>query len=227
MYKQLYKIYEGKPIGNNCDKRPIFSFIRGVNMANALNQIDRGHIEIKGKICFINNPEDYSNYQGYMFRPIFFDDEIYDLLYTKEELLAEGYSQEQAEKMVGYYKYMGKCHSVAQYFLEEMSNGRPDVKAITSLTRTIDDKYCFHSYICFYSKKNGMEMIIDFTQNIMMPKYQYDELMVEKELNILNYTEYVDFINNSDYNKKCKFAPLLYLALIQLQKIEDKTKKVS
>lgn len=224
MYKKLFKKYEGVYIGNHSDVVKNFSIIRGINMSNALGYSRRGNIEFQGIDGFINDPLNYSSFGEYKFKPIFYDKELYDLLYTKEELINEGYSLEEAKKREGYYKYMMMCHSVTLSYLKDVGKERLDVRAITSLARTIDDKYFFHSYICYFSKEMGMDMIADFSQNIVMPKFQYDELMLEKELNSLNYTEYVESIGYSDYSDDCGLAELLYLGLVNLKKIEE-TKK--
>lgn len=222
MYKELFKKYEGVYIGNHSAAIQNYNIIRAINMSNALGYSCRGNMNFKGVEGFINYPLNYSNYGVYKFKPIFYDKELYSLLYTKEELINEGYSLEEANLMEGYYKYMKMCHSVTLLYLIENGKDCLDIRAITSLARTVDDKYYFHSYICYFSNELGMNMIADFSQNIIMPKFQYDELVVEKELNVLNYLEYIQYINNSNYDSKCGLNELLYLGLVSLEKYEKK-----
>ena len=69
-----------------------------------------------------------------------------------------------------------------------------------------------------FDKETGEEMVADLANNIIMPKYQYYELIIEQEINVLGYQEYLEY-NNQDTNG---ITLLLFLALTELKKMEDK-----
>lgn len=225
MYRELFEKYEGTFTGKQSLTAHNFSIIRTLNMANALGECKRGMTKINNFDVNIVKPSNYSSYGSYIFKPIYHSKKLTNYLYTKEELINEGYSLEEALKNVGTYKFMGKCHAITLLWLQLEGEIRSDIRAITSLVRIGDNRYYFHSYICYYSKKMKMDMIADFAQNIIMPKSHYDELILEQEINVLNYNDYLDFINCSGYSYECGFSELLYLGLVTLKKL-DKQKKL-
>ncbi|MGM9849444.1 MAG: hypothetical protein ACI31V_00925 [Bacilli bacterium] len=102
----------------------------------------------------------------------------------------------------------GECHNVTQKVLEECHNC--DISAVTSVCINTNFILYFHSYIC--DRKENK--IIDFSKKIIMDKDVYDKLFCYKQLNDLNYTEYREEFDNSDYDGS--LYPLLYLSLDKL-----------
>lgn len=112
------------------------------------------------------------------------------------------------------YHLCGQCHVVTASYLEKHQH--PRYSAVTSLCYG-DGSYFFHSYIWDRKTKN----IYDFSRNIIMPKEQYDEVFVCREINVLSYDEYVYYLQYYEY-MLCgeDYCRLMYLALIKLYEEE-------
>ena len=75
------------------------------------------------------------------------------------------------------------CHDVSFYLIKKYDIFR----AITAIcTKGLNEKY-YHSFVI-----DDEDYVIDFTGNLIMPKEQYYLLQDVKELNSVNYKEYLD-----------------------------------
>ena len=75
------------------------------------------------------------------------------------------------------------CHDVSFYLIKKYDTFR----AITAIcTKGLNEKY-YHSFVI-----DDEDYVIDFTGNLIMPKEQYYLLQDVKELNAVNYKEYID-----------------------------------
>jgi len=107
----------------------------------------------------------------------------------------------------------GQCHRVSQTIIEACSD-YDNISAITSLC--VNTKYLlfFHSYI--YDRNE--DKILDFSRRFSMDKTQYDKLFCYKEINNVNYNEFVDKLVNLRYEENNEgLYPLLYLAVNELE----------
>lgn len=113
---------------------------------------------------------------------------------------------------LGISKLSGNCHYVVEKVLELW--GYDNISAVTSLCININNMFYFHSYI----HDRNIDMVLDFSKNLMMDKDDYDNLFCQYEFNDLNYDEYMEKLDSSNYNaKKDNIYPLLYLACHELE----------
>ena len=117
------------------------------------------------------------------------------------------------------YCFSAQCHSVTSKYLELCHSD--NIKAVTSVCININNIKYFHSYIWDVSNN----LIIDFARDIVMDKSYYDFLFVDKEINVLDYKEYLLYMNKFDYRHCGKdYCRLFYLALATLYE-EEKGEK--
>ena len=116
------------------------------------------------------------------------------------------------------YVLSHQSHVVTASYLEKYQH--PKFKAVTSLCYGSDSCF-FHSYI-WDTVEN---YIYDFSRNIIMKKEQFDEIFVYKQINVLSYDEYVDYLQYYEY-MLCgeDYCRLMYLALVRLHQ-EEKGKE--
>ena len=115
-------------------------------------------------------------------------------------------------------KFSGNCHYVTQKALE--SCRYDGMSAVTSLCINSNYIFYFHSYIhhAYYNDNDIIDVIIDFSKNIMMDKDDYDKLFLHYEFNDLNYEEYEQKLDSSGYSaKRDNVCPLLYLACHEIE----------
>lgn len=121
------------------------------------------------------------------------------------------------DKMNDSYCFSRQCHSVTSEYLElyHVNN----IKAVTSICVNVRGIKYFHSYI--WDVDNNF--IIDFARNIVMNKYDYDFLFVDKEINVFDYNEYLFYMEKFDY-RHCggDYCRLLYLSLVSLYNEKNK-----
>ena len=107
----------------------------------------------------------------------------------------------------------GQCHNVTQKVLEVCQSD--NISAVTSLCINTNFILYLHSYICDRIENK----IIDFSRNFIMDKDLYDKLFCYEQINDLNYYEFNNEIDNSDYD-----GPLFPLLHLSLEKLSDKDK---
>ena len=101
------------------------------------------------------------------------------------------------------------CHEISFHLIEKNS----DLRAVTSIgTRGLNAKY-YHSFVL-----DG-ERVIDLTGNLVMPKNTYYLLNNVKELNNINYEEYLEEKDDSiQFDESNTIFPLLRNALYKQYK---------
>ena len=116
------------------------------------------------------------------------------------------------------YKLNGRCHSATLEYLK--MNAHNNICAVTSICLNINNMFYFHSYI--WDKDTNM--IIDLSRNIVMNKEDYDYLFTYKEINVLSYKEFEEYIKQYENNY---YNHLLYLALITLSEEKKHNKQLT
>lgn len=218
VYRELFNKYEGMKIESDNKNGYIFNLFRYIVMdiasgafESVMNHIDKlyysGLLNAQKFYPNINDSSDFSIIAGYIFKPIFYG-----------ETLEKMFTDDNGTK---HYLYEGQCHNITLSYLKKLGFNDENVCAVTSLIRC-DNEHCFHSYI--YCKDS--DLVWDFSNNIVMPKYQYDELLLEQELSVVSYKQYVDkkkeFVDDMD-----NISDLLYFGLIELKNNEDRKKLVN
>lgn len=80
------------------------------------------------------------------------------------------------------------CHEISFYLIQKYEV----FKAVTSVCKKGLDNNYYHSFVL-----DDADNVIDFTANVIMPKNQYYLLQEVKELNCINYKEYMEEKDNS------------------------------
>ena len=75
------------------------------------------------------------------------------------------------------------CHEISFYLIKAYDS----LKATTSVCKKGLNDHYYHSYIL-----DNDNNVIDFTQNLIMPKDQYEMLQGAQELNCITYQEYLE-----------------------------------
>ena len=106
-------------------------------------------------------------------------------------------------------KVVDGCHEISFYLIKKHSNFR----AITSIcTKGLGNKY-YHSFAL------DNDRVIDLTGNLVMPKNTYYLLNNVKELNNINYEEYLEEKDDSiQFDESNTIFPLLRNALYKQYK---------
>lgn len=220
-YRKKYFEYEGKPIGNYSHNCYLFYLILHINQGIFQNLITKEKFQKLEKYLKQNNlsielypGNKFSKINNYTFRPIFYGKTFFEM--NKRE-----------NRQDGKWLFNGACHSITLDVLKQHANSHNNnqhIYAITSLVKSRDNCYLFHSYI--YNSLD--KLVYDFALNIIMPKEIYDYFYVEREINKLNYYDYLEKMktseweNNKKINDKQVWSKLCFLALETLLKEEKK-----
>lgn len=201
--------YQGKEVIDDGVNANIFFGLRSISMYIACGDLkgayeftqDLFYDNLFNSDYFYSNLRDgdfYSNICEYSFKPIFSGRKFRALVSH------------------GDYIYSKECHNVTLQYLKYFGKKNDNMYAATVLTRGLDSKSYFHSFIL----DSTTDMVYDFANNIIMPRNKYYQLIVMDELNVINYKDYVSRIKEYSDLDKDGLADLLFLGLVELKNKE-------
>lgn len=205
-YRELLMDYEGKSFDNNSVNSDIFFGLRTISMLIASGNLNDAYEYTQNLFYdnlfnsdyFYSNLRDgdsYSNVCDYCFKPIFSGRKFRALLSHGE------------------FVYSKECHNITSAYLKYFGAKKDNISAVTALTRGVNSKIFFHSFIL----DSDTNMVYDFANNIIMPKDKYYDLIVVREINDINYKNYVLELKKYSTDEKEGLADLLFLSLVELK----------
>lgn len=106
------------------------------------------------------------------------------------------------------------CHEISFFLIRKDA----DLRAVTSICSKGLNCNCYHSFVL-----NSSNDVIDLTANLIMPKEQYYLLQDVKELNVVNYEEYLlEEKNSKEFDESKTLFGLLRNALYKQFLTEEK-----
>ena len=132
-------------------------------------------------------------------------------IYFKNDKDTLNYIEEQGDKI------KDGCHEVSFYLIKKYNS----FESVTSICKMGLDKKYYHSFIL-----DSNNYVIDLTGNLVMPKDQYYLLNDVIELNILDYSSYLNEKDDSiNYDESNTLYELLRCALYKQYKEENNSLK--
>ncbi len=114
----------------------------------------------------------------------------------KADILTEAYPHIAIKfpELTNHHERNGNCHQYVIQIGQYIDN--PDCKIVTGYTAsTIDNTPFLHSWVECADKKSKKELVIDFTDNLIMPKAQYYKLNKIEPVTTISRAELLDFLD--------------------------------